>query len=211
MIARDMVTAALRKIGVVAGDEPSTADQVANGVTALTLMLRSWSNARIAVFQTSEAAVTLTTAASYALSSRPTRVLGVRLRRSGIDLPMQEMTRQEYDDMPLKTSAGTPTCWYLDRQPTAATIYVWPVLASADGETLRITYERAFSSLAQGDEVPILPEWEEAAVYCLADRLSDDYTVDVPKVTARAAALYSDALAADREGSVFFCGDEYRY
>jgi hypothetical protein len=40
--ARDIIERAYRKIGVVAVDEPMTADQGANGLDALNMMLHGW-------------------------------------------------------------------------------------------------------------------------------------------------------------------------
>lgn len=205
MKAQDAALAALRKIGVVARDEPAEPHDVTEAVVALGAMLRSWSNRRIAVFQTAEQSVALTMATGYALSPVPMRIHGIRLRRNDVDLPMVEMTRQEYDDLPLKTATGTPTTWYADRQRDAMTVHVWPAPA-VGGATLRITYERGFGDISLRDDVPVLPEWDEAVIYNLADRLSDDYERQNEKVTARAEALLADALAADREGSVFFAG-----
>lgn len=206
----DTVVAALRKINVVAHDEPATGEQTDNGVLALGRLLRSWSNRKIAIFQTAGVEIVLTTAGSYALSPPPARIRSVRLRRSGTDTPLREMTRQEWDDISVKTSTGLPNGWYLDRQATAATLHVWPRLAIASGQTLQLTVERGFGEIGQHDVLPVLPEWEDAVVYNLADRLSDDYEVNNARVTDRASVLLEEALAADREGSVFF-GDDCGY
>ena len=40
--ARDIVERAFRKIGVVASDEPMTADQAQNGIDALNMMMHGW-------------------------------------------------------------------------------------------------------------------------------------------------------------------------
>lgn len=40
--ARDIVERAFRKLGVVASDEPMTADQAANGIDALNMMMHGW-------------------------------------------------------------------------------------------------------------------------------------------------------------------------
>lgn len=40
--ARDIVERAYRKLGVVASDEPMTADQASNGLDALNMMMHGW-------------------------------------------------------------------------------------------------------------------------------------------------------------------------
>jgi len=206
---RDLIEDALRKIGVVAFDEPMTADQTASALRAWNRLLKSWQNRGYNLWAKTTQTLTLTTAASYALNpARPMRILGARLVRNGIETPMLSMTRQEYDDMPVKASTGLPTRFYYDKQREAALFYVWPVLAVAGGETIRITYEREAEDQTDANAVPDIPgEWWEAAVYGLAARLADDYTRDVPNVVARAEEELRLALADDREESVFFGGD----
>ncbi len=203
--ARSIVSDALRKIGVVAMDEDMTADQSAHGLRALNRMVKSWQNKGYSVFAKASQVVTLTTAASYTLTPvRPLEILSCRFRQNGIDRPMLQFTRDEYDSLPLKTSTGTPTTFYYDRQREAARLYVWPVMAAVNGETLQITYTREFEDMALTDALDVPTEWYDATVYGLGARLADDFSVAVPGVVARSEALLREALAFDREGSIWF-------
>lgn len=203
--ARVLIADALRKIGVVAMDEPMTADQADHGLRAMNRMMKAWQNRGYNIWGAAEVAITLTTAASYAFTARPVSVESVRLRRGAIDTPMQAFTRQEYFDLPQKTSTGTPTCYYFERQRDTATLYVWPVLAAANGETLRVLCTREFEDQTDLNAAPDVPsEWWDALVYGLAARLADDFSVNKPNVVARAEEELRLALAFDREGSVFF-------
>lgn len=203
--ARTLISDALRKIGVVAQDEPMTADQADHALRAMNRMVKAWQNRGYNIWGATEVAITLTTAASYVFDARPMSVESVRLRRGTIDTPMQEMTRQEYYDLPQKTSTGTPTCYYFERQREAATLFIWPVLAAADGETLRVLCTRELEDQVDLNAVPDVPaEWWDALVYGLAARLADDFSVQAPNVVARAEEELRLALAFDREGSVFF-------
>lgn len=206
LLVRDVVTAALRKLNITnLGDDPD-AEDADLAMTALNRMLKAWQNRGYNVWATSQMSVTLTTAASYTMSPvRPLRILNSRFTRSGIETPMVVMTRDEYDALPQKTSAGIPTTYYYDRQREAAKLYVWPVLAAANGETLSITYERETEDVTDLNQVLDLPgEYFDAAVYGLAARLADDYQRDVPQIVARAEEELRVALAFDREESVFF-------
>ncbi len=204
---RAIVTAALRKIGVVAADEPVSGDGITEGVAALNRLLKSLQNRGVNLWATSAQTVTLTTAAAQTLDPvRPLQILSCRFKRSGVEMPMVEMTRGEYDRLPVKTTQGTPTQFHYDRQREAAVLYVWPVLATAAGETLEITYIREFEDQTPDAAVDVPAEWYDALVYGLADRLADDYGIDAPKVTMRAERELSLALAFDREGSIFFAG-----
>ena len=206
MLVREVVTAALRKLNITnVGDDPD-AEDAELAMTALNRMLKAWQNRGYNVWAVSQLSVTLTTAASYVMSPvRPLRILGARFSRNGVEIPMQVMTRDEYDMLPQKLSTGTPTTYYYDRQREAAKLYVWPVLTVAAGEVLNITYERETDDITSLDQVLDLPgEYFDAAVYGLAARLSDDYQRDVPQIVARAEEELRIALAFDREESVFF-------
>ena len=59
------------------------------------------------------------------------------------------------------------------------------------------------------DGVPVLTVIS-ASKEEIREGYSDDYEISNGRVTERAAVLLEEALAADREGSVFF-GDDYGY
>lgn len=206
MIAGDIIRDALRKIGVVAEDDPMSADQSSSGLRALNRFLRSIQNREPDLFLVASDDVYLTTSASYeGIGCNPRKLTSARLVRGGVETPMREITRQEYDDLPIKATTGLPSMWYYDRQRCGGTLYVWPVLAASDGTMVRITYERGIKDAADvGATVDMPSEWEEALVYGLADRLADDNGIDTPKVTARAERELNLVLARDREGSLFF-------
>lgn len=207
---RDICNDALRKIGVVAVDTDADGAYAEVARKGLRRFLKAWQNKGILLPLTASQSVTLTTAASYTLSPvRPLEVQSVRFKASGIERPMERFTREEYDALPQKTTTGTPTCFYYDRQSEAALLYVWPVLATASGETLELTYTREFEDVQMEDYIDFPAEMEEAVVYGLAARLADDYVLDVPMVRQMAFELERQALAFDREGSVYFACDEY--
>ena len=84
-------------------------------------------------------------------------------------------------------------------------LYIWPVLASATAETIQFTYDRELEDITLVSETLDVPgEWWETVVYSLAARLIETYGLPNPLVTQRAEMLLFDALAFDREGSVFF-------
>lgn len=204
---RDVVTAALRKIGVVAADEAVSAVDMADGIEALNFMLKSWQRKRYLKWTYTEGSKTLTTAASYTLSPiRPIRIHSARYKSTGgVETPMQRLTRDEYFNLPIKTTTGIPTSFYYDKQREAAKLYVWPVLASATTESIEYTYEREMEDIAAAGDTPDVPiEWYECVIYNLAATLSDDFEKDAQKVEIKALALLNELLADEVEDSVYF-------
>lgn len=202
-------TRALRKIGVVAIDETATSEEIEIAREGLFLMLKGWQNRRLDVFLKSSMSIPCTTSPAHTLDPvRPLEVESVRYNNGSTDLPMTRMTRQEYDDLPLKNVTGTPTQFYYDRQREIARLYVWPVPASVTSETFEITYTREIEDVLLGDTADIPAEWYNATVYGLADQLQDDFEINPPRtaVTMRAREMLEEALGFDREGSVYFAG-----
>lgn len=207
----DIVNAALKKGGIIGQQDPATAYDLEEGISELNLMLKEWQNAPIDLWVKTSGSLTLTTAASYTLSPvRPLDILSARFKESSSanELPMQRLTREEYDNLPNKSSTGTPTCFYYDRQREAAKLCIWPVLASATAQTIEYTFVREIEDVTSGNDVVDLPgEAWSAAVHNLAVRLRETYQLPPRQVlTAQAGILYDNMLSFDREGSVFFAG-----
>lgn len=203
---------ALRKIGVLAIDEEATADDMANALIGLDRLLKSWQNRGYAIWCVTSETVTATTDRTFVLAAgRPLDIHSIRLNRSGIETPMTRMDRESYDNLPQKGSAGVPTQFYFDRQRDSGTVYVWPVLSALNGETFEVTYVREIEDAEPSTQVDAPTEWYEAVVYGLAARLADDYGISSNGVIARAEEELRIAEGADREGSVYFVGNDYAY
>ena len=211
---RDIVEQAFIKLGIGGIGEDISGEEYRQGLIELDMMLKGWQNRGLCRWLRATQTVTLTTAASYTLNpKRPLSIESVRIKVNGIETPLTRMTAEEYDNLPQKTSTGRPSTYFYDRQRENALLYVWPVLAAANGETLEIAYTREIDDLRTGSATIDLPgEWWETVVYNLASRLADTFEVQADRVTARAELMLRDALAFDREESLFWgeaYGDEY--
>lgn len=202
---RDICTDALRKINVTPIDEEAEADHLLAAKRALDRMLKSWQARGYNLWTASRQSVILTTASVYTLDPvRPLQILNCNFKRNGIETPMQQMTRDEYDTLPQKTTQGTPTTFYYDRQREAARLYIWPVLSAASGETLEISYSREIEDIDLDEAVDVPGEWLDAVVYGLAARLADDFRVTHQMVVQRAERELELALSFDQEGSIYW-------
>lgn len=205
LTAREIVVMALKKLGVF---DP-TADEVADGIEEMNVMLKGWQMMPQSpnLWRQTEGSVTLVAStASYTLSPKPFRVVDARYRNtSSQDLPMEELTREEYQSLPNKTSTGVPTCYYVDYQRASTVMYVWPLMAAVTTETIKYDYQRAYEDIdAPSNDVDIPSEYTDVVVYSLADRLQDQFGKSVPSVTRRAEFLVAAASAADRESVIRF-------
>lgn len=213
---RTIVTDALLKIGAATLGQAPDASEADLGRRTLARMLKAWQTEGHPLYLRATYSLPLTTAGSYSLvPERPLRILSARLKRSGTEIPMHELTGSEYDEYPLKTSTGLPTTFHYDRQREDALFRIWPVLNAADGETVEITYEREIDDHASLNDVVDAPvEWHEAIVYGLALRLGTDFGTDMQRmgtVAVMAESAKKSAIASDAVGSVYFEPEDWRY
>ena len=210
--ARQAVTFALRKIKVLASGEDPTAEDAEDAQIELNLMLKGWQKHENLWRHTEGSITLLADTYSYALSTAttiPHRVISARYRNaSSIDLPMTLMTREEYYDLPDKTTTGIPTQYYVDYQRANPTFLLWQSLASVTTETIQYTYQRKYDDIDSLDnDLDVRQEHFEVVGYNLAERLCDDYGKSGPgvdRLTARASMLLEQALDEDREDFVQF-------
>jgi len=209
LTARGVVTFALRKLRVIGEGEDPTAAQAADAQTELNLLLKEWQK-HPNLWRMTEGSITLVASTySYALSTAtaiPHRVISARYRdANGTDLPMEPMTRDEYYDLPRKTSTGIPTQYYVDYQRDSPTMLLWQSLASVTTETIPYTYQRKFQDISSLDnDLDVRSEHLSLVGYCLAERIATDYGKNDDRLTLRAAQLLEQALDADREDFVQF-------
>lgn len=207
---RQIIEAAAHRIDAIAINESVASDEETVAIESLDFMLKAWQNKGYNLWAATGGSLSLTTAASYTLSPvRPLRILSARYKESSTanELPMTRLTRDEYDMLPNKSSTGTPTQYYYDRQREAAKLYIWPVLATATAQTIEFTYTRELEDIADATDVVDVPgEWWEAVVNNLAMRLCADWGgMSMPEqLPVLAAQSLDDALGFDREESVFF-------
>ena len=212
LTASQIMKFALRKINILAAGQDLAQDHSDRAMEQLNLMLKSWMTHR-GIWRTKESYLALVAdTPSYALTPRPYRVIDCRYRQSGgSDIPMTQLSKQDYYQLPNKTTSGVPTQWYFDPQRDDSTLYVWPVPTTATATTLRVTHQRRFDDVDDASEnLDITQEHLETVGYNLAARLADDYGrkgEHINRVIGRASQLYDSMLAADRPEFIEFLPD----
>lgn len=136
---------------------------------------------------------------------RPLRIIDARRYNmdSAIDVPLGEMDRLEYQDMPNKTTTGAVNSFYYDRREnTLGYVYLWPAPATVN-EAIKMTVAMPIEDFtAAGDDADLPQEWIRAVEWGLADELADEYDVPEPKrsrIERRAAQYLQDVNWYERE------------
>lgn len=177
-VATDLIKDARSLLGIDAAEEPLEAFELQRGLRFLTRMLKAWEGDGLGSWLFTEDTISLVQAdVDYLFGSGGTKtyvpfeITQIRINRGGNDMEMVPMSREEYHAMPIKTTEGYPTMWFYDRQRDNGTLYVWPAPDSTGG-TLKFTYRRRIMDMDAGaDDYDLPPEWEEAILYNLAERL----------------------------------------
>ncbi len=215
--AREVITSTLRKMGVLGVAQVLDADEAEECRLELNAMLKGWQRHGPHLWKTLEGSIPLlASTASYNLAAtlNPLRIMSMRYRDAQArDLPMRLFTREEYFDMPLKTSTGIPTQYYFDAQRGAPTVYVWPLLVSVTTEVLTCTYQKRMDDIDDlSNDVDITQENFDTLIYAFAARLLDSYGVEgevAKRIIQRSQSLLESASGFDREDVVRFVPDRY--
>lgn len=146
-------------------------------------------------------------AAASSTLTRPLKIISARSYNlaSGIDTPIDEMDRVEYQEMPNKASEGSINGYYYDRRGGAnqtGLLYLWQTPADAS-EAVKMTVARPIEDFTvAGDDADLPQEWIRTIEWGLADEIADEYDVPEPKRTRierRAAQYLAEANWWERE------------
>jgi hypothetical protein len=206
LTARDMITQAMRELGVSGSGESATAEELEDGRVRLNSMLRSWMAKGLNLWRDSAGSVTLVPNVSTVTLPDAVSVGDVRIRENGSDRPLAEWEADDYAAIPSKGTTGVPLAYTLKRSVSGLTLVLWPVPDRA--VTLAYDYARSTMPVEQLAEAVDVPEQFEEAVWVnLAARLAPMYgkvrsdPATVQAVLARAAELERDMLDFDRPAS----------
>lgn len=176
----DIVTASVRKLGVLRKGEALDADEAVDALNALNRMLDSWSNDPLLIYWKQWENFTLSAQAAHTIVSggdldtaTPMKISFAYIRRSdGTDYPLKVITDEEYGAIPLKSLSASPSEYlYFDNNQT---IKLYPVPEA--GDVLYILSEKRISQFAGlSDAVALQPGWELAIIENLSLLLADEY------------------------------------
>lgn len=170
---------------------------------SMNLAFADWANKGIHLWAIDQQTQTVTQGtASYSLPAGTIDVLDAVLTRDGTDTPMVRIGRTGYHQIPEKSTQGKPDRFWVDRQITTMTMYVWQ---TPENSTDVIDYwrMRRLYDVTAATETPDVPyRWWEALTAEMALRLFDKKPVDerIPPVRldlSRAAVNAFDAAKAE--------------
>jgi len=139
MDVRDVVTGALRELGVLAAGEVATADDAEDGRLALNNLIDQMAAERLQIFAITRTTWTITATASYTVGvggtinvARPVYIDHVNLIDTAPapdnEIPLDSLTDDAYAAIPNKAMTSTlPNRWYYNPTFPLGTLYLLPI------------------------------------------------------------------------------------
>lgn len=211
----DIIKRSLRLIGALAQGESPTTDQVTEAAVALNGLVKAWEADGMPLWAIKERTITLqANTNSYTLTTpKPLKVIQAWYRNvtSNVDVPMRVITRDEYNRLGNKSSAGTPIQVYYEPRRDDGILHVFPTPSATDAAniSIHIVYQAPFDDFDQAADTPDFPqEWYDAVTYGLATRLAPEYGLPIPDrktLWQEMSIIKQDALNFGlEEGSIYF-------
>lgn len=211
----DIIKRALRLIGALAQGESPTTDQVTEAAVALNGLVKAWEADGMPLWAIKERTIPLVTNTNtYTLDTpKPLKVLQAWYRNttSNVDVPMRVITRDEYNRLGNKSSAGTPIQVYYEPRRDDGVLHVFPTPSATDAANINIhiVYQAPFDDFDLATDTPDFPqEWYDAVTYGLATRLAPEYGLPIPDrktLWQEMSIIKQDALNFGlEEGSIYF-------
>lgn len=201
---RDVVTGAMRDLGVLGLDENATDAELDYGLNQLNLLLKGLAAEGVNAWTDEEAVVDFAAGEGVAvLDPRPVDVLEARVQISGTyDRPLTEWTSGEWDMLPNKSQRGTPLVYQVLRSVSDVRLRVWPV-PTAD-TAIAYSYARVVEDATANAALDVPQMWGDAIQAMLAARLTAFMPGGIPQTfLMRAEMLKRQLLDFDRPDSYF--------
>jgi len=194
------------------GLEVRTGYDLKTAKRSLNLLLADWANRGLNQWTIKQRTVTLVVGdGDYDLGSDVIDVLSVICRRSGTDYSMERLSRDDYINIPNKTSQGRPNQFFLDRQVTP-NLKIWPV---PDDASDVVIYD-ALTRVDDADDFTNTMDMPFRFYPCLAAGLA--YYIALKRAPNRVQMLkavyeeeFERAATEDRDRSSFNVVPRYEY
>lgn len=199
---RDLITASLKKLGVVAIGEPPENEELQDGLKAMRLMVDAWALENLMIPAVMTVTKTLiigeglytiglygagTPPDNHIETEQPIDYLAAFIRDAqNTDYVIDRMNTTQYSDLSVKNTSARPGYFYVEDGWPLSRIYLNSLPYTADTLYLKVKQNlKALLPLLTLDDVISLPDgYEYALMYNTAYQLATDYGMQPPAVVA---------------------------
>jgi hypothetical protein len=190
--ALDVLKRSMRLLGVFSTGEEPSAQETADGLTALNALIGTLSNTSLVYAKTLDSISVAAGTASITvgpsggtITPRPVRVLEDSYFVIGAEsYPLQLLTLKQYNSIGDKTSEGAPDGIHVQPDMPNITITFYPVPSEAI--TLKLWSDKLIAStLSAATVLSLPPGYEDAFAYLLAESIAPEYQVEPSQAVMR--------------------------
>lgn len=208
--ARNLIEGSLRLVGALSQGESASASEMSDALSALNMMLSSWSNESLLIYTKAREEFPLVAGTdSYTMgdgatfdTARPTRIENAAIEISGSDpqeFPIDIITRDEYAKIGDKaTQSSLPTKLYPSNTYPNETLFLWPVPSAAHNLVL-YSWKPLVQFTDASDTISLPDGYERAIKYNLAVEIGPEYGRPTP---AEVSAIAMESKAAIKRMNV---------
>lgn len=219
----EILRASMRKLNVIGEGEIPSADTLSNFAFGFNCLLQEWGSEGCPLWKITEIIVPLfanvgsyqigptATGTGAVVGDRPLRIIDSSFVRdsSGLDTTLTILSRQEYNQLGLKSTPSTVTQVYYDPQLNNGVLKTYGISSDSTHVAHLTAQIPIYSMTADADIVNLPQEGYKAAIYGLADDMMEEYPVYSARPEQRIiqkAEAYREKLMAfsQEESSIFF-------
>ena len=192
----------------LAGGQPQSGYDGRSARRSLNFLLTDWQNRGVLLWATDLQTETLVAdAASFTLDASTIDILDAYMRRAtdNVDLQMNRISYEEYEQIADKTTSGSPTQFATLRGESTETVYVWPVPDSTTTYTFRYYRIRRLyditKSALQNADVPFrfLPCLVNGLAYYLAMKIPNTRPDRISMLKLNYEETFKTAFESDKQ------------
>ena len=184
---RDIVTAALRELGVLASGEVATADEANSGLEELNRLVDQWAGERLLIYRVTRTTWTISATQNYTVGAggtvnvvRPVYLDHVNLIDTSTDpdqeIPLTPLTDDGWAAITQKAATSTqPTNWYYNPTFPLGTLSLWPISSSATLQGALYAPQQASEFASLEEVISLPPGYRRMLVKNLARDLAPSY------------------------------------
>jgi len=187
MTVQDVITGALRLLGVYGAGDPPEDEDLTDGLFALHEMLNDWNAQHLTVYTIVERVLTVTAGTgTYTIGhgggfdvARPVKIESAGIiQANNVRSDLKIDTSAEWATIPEKTATGKlPLRMYSDHDYPLSTIKFWPIPSQNCSLDLYV-WEELTDDLDLGNALDLPPSYGRAIHYNLAVALAPEYGRD---------------------------------
>lgn len=216
-----VITGALRKLGVIASGVSPSAQQTSDAAEALNAIVKAYQADGMPLWKivsTTFTTVNGTNAYNIGVgqtintTGKPLRLWQAIMNEvDGTEYPLNIYNRYDFQELPFNNNSGTPVNLYYQPLSNYGVIKLWPTPDDSTS-TITVHYQTQFEDMDNAtDDFDFPSEWIQPLIYALAWSLCPEYGIPIQDTEqlAKTAQYWHEYVLSmgTEEGSIYFQPD----